>query len=337
MSDRPVVIRADAGPRTGAGHVMRCLALAQALAERGCPSVFLVPPTPSWITDRLRSEGFTVVSAPESPGGREDADRTASAATERRGRGIVLDGYRFGAAFQERVTATGIPTLAVDDNGELGTYEVDLVLNQNLHACASFYEHRRPDTKLLLGPRYALLRREFVGARDPEPTVGPGSLVLVALGGGEQRTALDLVTNALATIDDPAMEVLVVGDTNATTDPRITSVGHVADMPDRMRSADLAVASAGSISWELAYMGVPAVTIATEENQKALSKSLDEARVSTNVGALPAVDPEILARSVAELLHDPDRRLHMARRGCDLVDGLGADRVAAVLLDAERT
>jgi len=52
--------------------------------------------------------------------------------------------------------------LLMDDHGECKPYKCDLVLNQNPYASDAMYMERGEETCFLLGPQYALLRREFL-------------------------------------------------------------------------------------------------------------------------------------------------------------------------------
>ena len=72
-----------------------------------------------------------------------------------------MDGYQFEASYQCELKHAGLKVLFVDDNGHAGGYAADLVLNQNPQATGSMYEQREPYTRLLLGTRYCMLRREF--------------------------------------------------------------------------------------------------------------------------------------------------------------------------------
>ena len=184
-----LLIRADGGPQIGTGHLMRCLALAQHwLLERG-PVTFLLAADAPTFSARLRGEGGDRQLIDVEPGSEADAQATSTAAAELGARWIVCDGYHFGADYQRRLKADGRRLLFVDDYGHGGEYCADLVLNQNLYAEPSPYARRETATELLLGSRYALLRREFVAAERPgggQRIVPPDATrILITLGGAD--------------------------------------------------------------------------------------------------------------------------------------------------------
>jgi RimJ/RimL family protein N-acetyltransferase len=105
------------------------------------------------------------------------------------------------------------------------------------------------------------------------------------------------------------------------------------DMPELMKWADVAVAAGGTTSWELAFLGLPALVGVLATNQQDVAERLDAAQAARNLGRFEAVTPRQIARELSSLLTDPHRRGQYSRNGRALVDGLGAPRVIRCLVD----
>jgi spore coat polysaccharide biosynthesis predicted glycosyltransferase SpsG len=102
-------------------------------------------------------------------------------------------------------------------------------------------------------------------------------------------------------------------------------------MAPLMSWADLAVTGAGSTCWELACLGVPALSLMIAENQRRIGEELGAAGVIVNLGWHTDVGVERIATSVDGLLYSSFRRLRMSQQGRALIDGKGAARVASAL------
>ncbi|MEE9197945.1 MAG: UDP-2,4-diacetamido-2,4,6-trideoxy-beta-L-altropyranose hydrolase, partial [bacterium] len=142
-----MVIRADAGPEIGIGHVLRALTLGQAWREAGGQVDFVTANATEPLITRLEKEEFFVHLLPKAHPAPEDWQGTARALTGDENPWLVLDGYNFDAAYHERAREAGVSILVVDDMAHLDRYAVDIVLNQNAHARSLTYEHP-PETRL---------------------------------------------------------------------------------------------------------------------------------------------------------------------------------------------
>ena len=167
MTAPTLILRADGGPGIGGGHVMRCLALAQAWSETGGRAAFCAATLAPSLQQRLVDEGFGCITVDAKAGGSTDAEATLAAARSLGARVIAIDGYQFPVEFHQRLRDAGLKTAAIDDNGEIGSYTDDLVINQNRHASPALYARRAGHTRLLLGTEDALLRREFRNWQGP--------------------------------------------------------------------------------------------------------------------------------------------------------------------------
>jgi UDP-2,4-diacetamido-2,4,6-trideoxy-beta-L-altropyranose hydrolase len=155
-----LLIRCDANLTIGTGHVMRCLALAQAWKNAGGHAAFAMAETTPAVEERIHAETMEVLPLTESAGSTDDALRTAGLARQNAASWVVVDGYVFGLEYQARLKRAGLQVLFLDDIGHAAYYSADLVLNQNAHASQALYPNREASTRLLLGPRFVLLRRE---------------------------------------------------------------------------------------------------------------------------------------------------------------------------------
>jgi len=171
-----LLVRVDSGINIGSGHVMRCLALAQAWQDDAGDVVFVLATESPNAEARLTAEGFEVVYINAKPGSAEDARLTTKLAHKYGASWVVVDGYHFDGDYQKIIKEAGLNLLFIDDYGHADYYPADIVLNQNIHADEDLYRNRASYTKLLLGTRYVLLRREFLrwqGYKREMPDIAP--------------------------------------------------------------------------------------------------------------------------------------------------------------------
>lgn len=336
-----LLIRADGGAEIGIGHVMRCLALAQGWQQRGGQALFafaISVPTLDW---RLQSEGMDFVHCAAVPGSPEDAAFTVALARARGASWIVADGYHFGEAFQLHIKKAGLRLLVLDDYGHAVRYHADLILNQNPHAHEGIYQQRAPYTQLLFGPQFALLRREFLSWRYwQRKTRVKSRKVLITLGGADPENVTGRILEMLKPIDDLDIKV-VIGMSNphlenlkamiADHQPSVALIVNATNMPQLMAWADMAIAAAGSTSWELAFMGLPSIALVLAENQTEIAAALQTHGCAVNLGWSHQVQEEQLQSELAWLVRDEMRRQKMSDAGRRWVDGNGVGRVIETL------
>lgn len=332
-----VLIRADGDANLGSGHVMRMLALAEHISNAGGKACFASLVLDNQLEQRVLSKGIDVVRGSGRPGLEEDfrwvLDQAAGCGAD----WVVADGYCFAETFQEGIKAVGLRLLVMDDYGHSRRYSADIVLNQSAAANALLYANRGDHTRLLLGPRYALLRSEFTACHPPFAAVPERAhRVLVTMGGADPVEATPRVLDALAEIEDPAMQVRVVlGASNpkaaliaeSARDPRCEFLTAVDDMVESMRWADLAIAAGGTTASELCSVGVPTMLLILAENQEGVARGLSQEGACENLGWFNRIDSRTLAARIDALCGAPKRRSEMARRGRSLVDGRGCARV----------
>jgi UDP-2,4-diacetamido-2,4,6-trideoxy-beta-L-altropyranose hydrolase len=340
-----LLLRADASVKMGTGHVMRCLAMAQAWQDAGGKVVFVMATESSVIEDNLKIEGIKIYHLSAIPGSNDDAYQTIDLAEKENANFVVVDGYHFDSRYQLLIKSSGKYMLVIDDYGHADRYYADLVLNQNIYANEGLYKKREHYTCLLLGTSYVLMRKEFWPyriLRREAPHIA--HKVMVTLGGSDPHNVTLKIINSLQYLTLSEMEVVVVAGGGNTHNLALDAasknsaiplklVRNAANMPELMAWADMAIVSGGTTSYETAFMGLPSLITIIADNQVLVAEKLAEAGAAMNLGWHHKLNGTNTAKMVTKLAINRNSRDCMSRIGQQLVDGRGTNRVIRAILD----
>ena len=92
MTENTLLIRADANTRIGTGHLMRCLALAQAWKDSDGGVIFITDCESAGLLQRLSDEGFQIVTLDRSYPDPGDWEATSQVLAAHPNAWVVLDG-----------------------------------------------------------------------------------------------------------------------------------------------------------------------------------------------------------------------------------------------------
>jgi len=344
-----LLIRADANSKIGTGHLMRCMALAQAWKRQsqniGTSVVFALGEVSEDYVHRINSLGFETVRVGESSK-EVEIQRLDSLLASLAPEWLVLDGYRFDRDFQKALDLKDTKLMVIDDFGHAGL-GADVVLNQNISA-TEIYRSDPPESKLLLGTRYSLLRSEFLNF-DTECFDQPKRVqrILLTMGGSDPENATEHVLNSLGKFAGRDVLVdLVIGPCNMNSKRlrektyqypfKIRFHHNVSNMITLMCAADLAISAGGTTCYELARVGVPMLLVAIADNQVAVAKKMHAQGCAVYAGSLYSssvsnIDEYELAEAIKNVCKSIDLRRDLAVNCRNLVDGRGAERVVSTL------
>lgn len=335
-----VVLRCDATPTIGVGHLVRCLALGEELMSRGC-TVTLVGELSNigWLQDLVAERGISVIAPEAEPVDVADQVRRLGAAA------VVVDGYQLDHGLGTALRHEGLVTLAMVDAEFGAAQEADLYVDQNLGS--------RPRVDLpegsdaLAGIEYSLFRDSVLSRRRelPAPSREPVR-VLAVFGGTDPYDAAPVLLPVLLATGVP-MHVTVIAARPETRvalealphgpDQIVDVVDPQPDLAALAVQCDVAVSASGSSVWELLCLGVPTGVVCVADNQQPGYTMTVGSGVVAPLGILDDLKTRPEARVAAAgqlqpLLTDPARRTDLAEHGQKLVDGAGRIRVADALL-----
>jgi len=334
-----VLIRAAAGPRVGAGHAMRCLALAQACQEQGGEVVFVMQPGFHAVEEKITKSKIPIYHTHDGDGGDEDVRQTLKTANQHGTDWIVVDGYDFGVDYQRQLKQAGHGLVWMDDYAHAAIRYADIVINQNIHTDRSMYLNSSEQTVFLLGTDFAMLRSEFrCCSRSPKKDPSGTLHLLVTLGGGDHEALVLKTIESLGGLKRISLEVSVVAglvrqqntklaEAAASCRHPVRLIHDAQDMPGLMRWADVAVSAAGSTCWELAYLGVPHLMIVIAENQRRIAEGLHHYGSGISLGWFEDCSSDRLTTVLQRVCEDESGRRQMAERGRKLIDGQGVFRI----------
>lgn len=321
----------------GGGHVQRCLALAEWMT--GWRSVFAVRPGTEKTVPALGASGHEIFTL---EGHKNDEPGELATRLDTPCQVLVVDHYERDICFETACRALAARILVLDDvPGRV--HDCDILLDATPGRHVLDYVGKAPkNCMFLLGPKYALLRRQFSEARtaslarrvdghDPER-------LLVCMGMTDPNNLTGIALQGVADCGLPLPVDVVLGSVAPHRD-ELRRLAHrlaldvqlhfdVGDMASLMSKADLAIGASGQSSLERCCLGVPSLFVIAADNQRDLADGLASAGAAESLGESNALQPDRVAAALTALTEDDARRIALGHNAAALCDGRGAARVA---------
>lgn len=189
---------------------------------------------------------------------------------------------------------------------------------------------------------FVALSHEFIRANGiPKDVARRVANILVTQGGADTYGFTPKILRALDDIDPDCRIIVVIGPAfkhhhqlNECINQcrrRFEIVHSPANMCELMQQSDLAITAGGNTMFELACVGVPAIVICGEPFEQETAQRLQQYGVVRNLGFGENVSEETIAETVGRLMEASEERRSMGGKGQKLIDGRGAERVAAMV------
>jgi UDP-2,4-diacetamido-2,4,6-trideoxy-beta-L-altropyranose hydrolase len=252
---------------------------------------------------------------------------------------VVVDHYQLTRDF-ERDCRTGSARIAIIDDLANRPHDADLLVDATPGRSDQDYKNLVPENcRLLLGPLFALLRREFAVMGDfcsMQRSTRAVKRILVCMGNSDIH---DVTSLAMDVLEKRSLEVDVVLGAKSPNckkvEARIEKMGsrfrfHVdtTEMARLMCEADLAIGSCGVSALERCAVGLPAVGIVTAENQRLSAGRLADRGAIVLAGWWSDLSVRALGDVLDRTLERPDGIAALSRAAAQICDGKGASRVA---------
>lgn len=278
----------------------------------------------------------------------------------------MVDGYHFDVDYQRQIRNAGFKLLAVDDYGHCDLWCADAILNQNIYAPDYTYESEVPGCQLMLGTKFALLRRDFIESKkasdtEPPPTADEDELpessnpllrssdrkphrierLLLTLGGSDPDNVTGSVLELVEQVDHPQLEIRVlVGSANPHREDlaaqaqrsrhQVQILTDVRDMPAQYLWADGVISAAGSTCWEWLYYRLPAAVVVIADNQRRVAESLRQQKLTVDLACCSPKGGATSLRSLNEFLSGASPEIESCKP-TSCVDTHGPARVVDAL------
>jgi UDP-2,4-diacetamido-2,4,6-trideoxy-beta-L-altropyranose hydrolase len=366
---KKLIIRADVSAQIGTGHVMRCLTFADELSGCGAEVVFVCREFDGNLCDYIEEKGYVVNRLPVSDTPKQNIEsglkhaawlgvdwQTDAGQVKEIIKSLgttpdwlVVDHYALDERWEGYLRPYVKKIMVIDDIADR-EHDCDLLLDQN------FYENLEnrydglmpPGCKKLLGPKYALLRPEFMQVRKNLRKCNEYvKRIMVFFGGSDQTNETTKVLEAIRMLNRPDIAVdVVVGALNphrqfieriASDLPGCTCHFNVEDMAALMAGADLAVGAGGITVWERCALALPSIVITVAENQERTVSDMAESGYLLSLGQSETVLVGSVYHVLKTVLQSPWLLISFARKTLPLVDCKGAKRIAQEVIPLDIT
>jgi len=225
-------------------------------------------------------------------------------------------------------------------------HDCDLLLDQNyIHNNNRYNDLVSEDTIRLLGPKYALLREDFIDIENKKDSFDETKRIFLFYGGVDPDNLTTTTLKAISKFRTRKFEIdVVVGSSNSNIDiikeemkicPHTVKLYvQIDNIADLMIKADIAIGAGGSTTWERIAAGLPSIVVTLADNQIDFTRDLAQDGYLHWIGSANQVNEDVIHNALIGAIKDQINLHKKSINNKKLVDGMGCYRVSNLLTRA---
>ncbi len=326
-------IRTDMNSVIATGHVMRCLAIADAAKEIGENTTFIV--SDDQADHMIRKRGYeTIILRTRWDNMEMELDRLQSIIHEQRIRALLVDSYQVTQPYLQTLS-DWVNVVYIDDLDSF-CYPVHTLVCYVNYWENFCHKQKYKQTKLLLGSNYIPLGQPFKNC-ERKIIKAYAENLLVLSGGTDHFHLLDGFLECINKMRFQRIDVICGMYYQGVRQLESRFGGysniHIHQSVDNivayMRRADMAVSAGGTTLYELCACGTPTISYSFADNQLNNVRQFQKDGLIDYAGDVRSTDIfGTAARLLDQYYGQASLREERSRNMQKLIDGKGATRIA---------
>lgn len=324
-----VFIVTEGSAIVGLGHISRCISLYQAFEEKEIYPCLIVNGDNS-VFQFLENRNFLLLDwVNNEPLFLEKIMGSDIA---------VIDSYVADTSICEKITKN-VKVVGFIDDGVRINYPSGIVINGSVNTKNLNYPIN-PKIDFLLGAQYLMLKREFWN--NPKKELKKKiKKIIITLGGSDCRNLTPIILKMMNMEFPNLIKKIIIGngfnniDEIKNTQDEFSELIYspsTTEMKKEMMDSDISITAGGQAVYELASVGVPAITVAVAENQLNSVKICDKLGINFYAGWWS--DKKLLnnIKNLISNLKDQKLRRLLMEKGQKLIKPDGSRRIIEYLI-----
>jgi len=324
MGKPTVIFRADGSPTIGMGHFIRSLALAEML-NNNFQCVFATCIPTEYQKCEIQKSCHKRIDLPA-----DDSHFQIFLSLLEGHEIVVLDNYYFDTEYQMAIKSKGCKLVCIDDIHDKH-YVADIVINHAEGIKTVNYSVENY-TQLLLGYKYALLRKDFLKATKQKRSITAKTFnAFINLGGSDPETLIVKTTNIF--LKHPLIdEINLISKVNLDLldnpyNKKVNQFWNLSakEMAHYMLCSDIGFLPASTISVEACACRLPFIGGWFVENQINIYNAIINRGLAIGIGNIYNLTDIILFNAISDLTKN-ENHVNIITRQKDILDGNSDNR-----------
>ena len=353
------IFRCDASKSIGSGHLLRCITLANFLKKEGLKSLFVcIDIDPYFLTiieknsHKCLNFDFQNKISFKSEfldnflnyDWYKDSQFTIKIINELKTEWVIIDNYLLDFKWENLVRKYTKNIMAIDDLANR-KHNCDILLDQNfVNNFYTRYDFLVPKNCIkLLGPNYAVVKEDFVKAREISKFRNKINKILIYFGSTDKyNLVLKTIKKIIERFNDNFKLYVVLSISSLFNQEikdycknfdNIFVIEWVESLANLMIEADICIGAVGSVTWERCCLKLPSIVTSVAENQKEIALKLSEEKVLLWVGDQSENTANEIILNLEKLHNNSKLQGEISRNCSDLVDGNGTKRIVSNIIN----